>query len=140
MAVDDHSIRLLMAIEAQLKSVVPLDGGWHSTRLEEAERYPLGYIDLTVTRRVGGQAYFREEHEGVISVYHRAERTQAVSPYEAFQLSRQAFKALDGGFPSLIPGFEITQFSCGELRPRNDGATWGRLFTFTAITHEVTNG
>ena len=35
-------------------------------------------------------------------------------------------------------GLIVTNFDCGALAPRNpDGITWGRSFTFTAITHEV---
>lgn len=136
MAELDHGLTLLRSIEAKLLTAVPLTGGWHATRLK-THGWPVGYIDLTGSAPVRGQAYYREEHRGVISVYTRTPEGQVPSPYEAFTLSKQAHVALQGGFASVEPGFEITQFSCGELSPRNEDATWGRAFIFTAITHRV---
>lgn len=139
MAKLDHGITLLRSIEARLLAAVPLAGGWHSTRLK-MPTYPVGYIDLTGSTPVRGDGYYREEHRGVISVYTRAAEGQEPNPYEAFTLSKQAHFALSGGVASVEPGFQVTQFSSGELTPRNDDATWGRAFIFTAITHEVQNG
>lgn len=136
----DHGYLLWLAIEACLNEKVPLRGGWHIARLEKPT-YPIGYMDLTGSTPFRGQAYYSEIHRGLISVYDRSTTGEASSPEEAFALSHLARSALDEGFPSLHPGFEITQFSGGELIPRNiEGSTWGRVFQFNARTHEVRNG
>lgn len=136
----DHGFLLWQSIEARLQSAAPVAGGWHATRLEKPN-YPVGYFDLTQSVPVRGQAYYREEHEGLISVYSRQTRNGVLTPEEAFQLSYTALVALQEGVPSIAPGFEITKFSCGRMIPRQVEASWGRQFFFSAITHEViTNG
>lgn len=136
----DHALRLLQAIQTVLDAQVPLAGGWRATRLETPV-YPVGYINMTSSDPLRGQAFYAEQHRGVVSVWHRAAAGQAASPTEAFRLSEAAHRLLGAAILSQ-PGFVVQQFQCGAMTPQNpDGLTWGRSFIFTATTHEVkTNG
>lgn len=135
----DHALRLMQAIEGVLMASVPLAGGWRATRLETPV-YPVGYINMTSSTPLRGQAFYSEQHRGVVSVWHRAPKERAASPIEAFRLSEAAHRQLGAAILSQ-PGFVVQQFQCGAMTPQNpDGLTWGRSFIFTAITHEVTNG
>ena len=135
----DHALTLMQAIQTTLQAQVPLAGGWHATRLDEP-KYPVGFIDLTSSTPLRGQAFYAERHTGIISVWSRKKISEVASPVEAFQLSERAHRLLGAAVLSR-PGLVVQQFSCGVLTPRNpDGLTWGRLFQFTAQTHEVNNG
>lgn len=135
----DHALRLMAAIETVLKAELPLAGGWLATRIE-TPTYPVGFIDVTSSAPRRGQAYYGEDHRGVISVWTRAGEGEAPNPRQAFMLCDQAHTILG----QAVLGFEgltVSQFACGAMTPQNpDGLTWGRSFIFTAITHEVTNG
>lgn len=136
----DHGLQLMQAIDRVLAAAVPLAGGWHATRLATPV-YPVGYIDLTSSEPRRGQAFYAEQHRGVISVWTRAAEGEIASPAEAFTLSEAAHRLLGAAVLSS-PGFVVQQFQCGQLTPRPpaDGLTWGRSFTFSANTHEVQNG
>lgn len=132
----DHALTLMQAIQAALETDVPIDGGWHATRLDQPT-FPVGYIDLTSSTPIRGQAFYAERHTGIISVWSRKKINDVASPVEAFQLSEAAHRLLGAAVLSS-PSFVVQQFQCGVLTPRNpDGLTWGRLFQFTAQTHEV---
>lgn len=136
---DDHALRLMAAIDATLKAQLPLAGGWRATRLATPV-YPVGYIDVTSSVPRRGQGYYGETHRGVVSVWTRADKEQDANPREAFRLCNEAHTILGQAVLSAN-GLTVTQFSCGAMTPQNpDGLTWGRSFTFTAITHEVTDG
>lgn len=133
----DHALTLMQAIQAVLDMQVPLAGGWLATRIE-TPLYPVGFIDLTSSAPVRGQAFYAERHRGVISVWSRKKINNAPSPIEAFQLSEAAHRFL--GTAVLSSGnLVVQQFQCGVMTPRppEDGLTWGRSFIFTATTHEV---
>ena len=135
----DHALTLLQAIQTVLDGQVPLAGGWHATRLE-SPAYPVGYVYLTSSTPVRGQAFYAEQHRGIISVWSRKTINNAPHPAEAFRLSEQAHRLLGAAVLST-PGFVVQQFQCGAMTPQNpDGLTWGRSFIFTAQTHEVQNG
>ena len=132
----DHALTLLALIEDVLSDGVPLAGGWLATRIETPQ-YPFGTIDMTSSTPIRGQAFYMEQHRGVISVWSRATVNNAPHPAEAFRLSEAAHRIL-GQVGLSGGGLTVTNFDCGALAPRNpDGITWGRSFTFTAITHEV---
>lgn len=136
----DHALTLMQAIQSVLDAQVPLTGGWLATRIETPS-YPVGFIDLTSSTPVRGQAFYAERHRGVVSVWSRKTINTAPSPVEAFQLAEAAHRLL--GAAVLSRGSLIVQqFQCGVMAPRppEDGLTWGRSFTFTAATHEVQNG
>lgn len=136
----DHGLSLMQAIDTVLRAQVPLAGGWHATRIE-SPAYPVGYIDLTSSAPQRGQGYYAELHRGVVSIWTRAPAGQIASPAEVFDLSERAHRLL--GSAVLSSGsFVVQQFQCGALTPRppDDGLTWGRIFTFSALTHEVQNG
>lgn len=133
----DHALILMQAIQAVLDVQVPLAGGWLATRIE-TPTYPVGFIDLTSSAPVRGQAFYAERHQGVISVWSRKQISSMPSPIEAFQLSEEAHRLL--GAAVLSSGnLVVQQFQCGAMTPRppEDGLTWGRSFIFTATTHEV---
>lgn len=133
----DHALILMQAIQAVLDAQVPLAGGWLATRIE-TPTYPVGFIDLTSSAPVRGQAFYAERHRGVISVWSRKRVNNAPNPVEAFQLSEEAHRLL--GAAVLSSGnLVVQQFQCGVMTPRppEDGLTWGRSFIFTATTHEV---
>ena len=136
----DHALMLLQSIQSVLDAQVPLAGGWMATRLD-TPTYPFGTIDMSSSTPVRGQAFYAEQHRGVVSVWSRKKINSTPSPVEAFQLSEAAHRLLGAAVLSK-PGFVVQQFQCGVLTPRNpDGLTWGRSFIFTATTHEVkTNG
>lgn len=135
----DHALRLMAAIETVLKAELPLAGGWLATRIE-TPTYPVGFIDITRSDPRRGQAYYGEDHRGVISVWAKAGPNEAPNPRQAFRLCNEAHTLLGQAILSA-PGFTVQQFQCGAMTPQNpDGLTWGRSFIFTAITHEVTNG
>lgn len=136
----DHALMLMQVIDAVLKAQVPLAGGWHATRLA-SPTYPVGYIDLTSSGPQRGQGFYAEQHRGVISIWTRAAEGAIADPIEAFRLSEQAHRLLGAAVLSA-PGFVVQQFQCGQLTPRPpaDGLTWGRAFTFSAVTYEVQNG
>lgn len=135
----DHALTLMQAIQSVLDAQVPLTGGWLATRIETPS-YPVGFIDLTSSTPIRGQAYYAERHTGVISIWSRKKVNEVASPVEAFQLSEAAHRLLGAAVLSR-PGFVVQQFQCGVLTPRNpDGLTWGRLFQFSAQTHEVIHG
>lgn len=132
----DHALRLMQAVQAVLDADLPLAGGWRATRLK-TPTYPVGYINVTGSTPLRGQAYYGEQHRGVVSVWTRATTEQAASPVQAFTICADAHTIL-GQAALIIPDFQVSQFACGAMTPQNpDGLTWGRSFTFTAITHEV---
>ena len=132
----DHALTLLALIEGALSDDVPLAGGWLATRIETPE-YPFGTVDMVSSTPIRGQAFYMEQHRGVISVWSRATVNNAPHPAEAFRLSEAAHRIL-GQVGLSGGGLTVTNVDCGALAPRNpDGITWGRSFTFTAITHEV---
>lgn len=134
----DHASELLTALETFLTTDMPVAGGWLLTRMQKPT-YPFGTIDLTSSSPLRGQAYYGELHTGVISLWVRAPVGQPPDPRQAFALANEAHTKL--GAAILSSGsFVVSQFSAGVLTPRNpDGLTWGRSFTFTAVTHEVQN-
>ena len=132
----DHALTLLASIEGALSAGVPMAGGWLATRIETPQ-YPFGTIDMISSTPMRGQRFYAERHRGVISVWSRATVNNAPHPAEAFRLSEAAHRIL-GQVGLSGGGLTVTNFDCGALAPRNpDGITWGRSFTFTAITHEV---
>ncbi|MCV2448460.1 hypothetical protein [Paracoccus sp. DMF] len=136
----DHALTLMQAIQSMLDSQVSLAGGWLATRIETPD-YPVGFIDLTSSVPVRGQAFYAEQHRGVVSVWSRKTVSTVPSPVEAFQLSEAAHRLL--GSSVLSSGnLIVQQFQCGVMTPRSpdDGLTWGRSFVFTATTHEVHHG
>lgn len=136
---DDHASRLMASIETVLKAQLPLAGGWRATRLA-TPTYPVGYINITSSNPQRGQGYYGEAHRGVISVWTRAAAEVQSNPRLAFSLCNQAHTILGQAILSAY-GLTVSQFACGVMTPQNpDGLTWGRSFTFTAITHEVSNG
>ena len=136
----DHGLTLMQAVQAVLDAQVPLAGGWLATRVK-TPTYPVGFIDLTSSTPVRGQAFYAERHRGVISVWSRKTINSVPSPVEAFQRSEVAHRLLGAAVLSTA-GFVVQQFQCGVMTPRppEDGLTWGRSFVFTATTHEVQNG
>lgn len=136
----DHALTLMQAIQSVLDSQVPLAGRWLATRIE-TPTYPVGFIDLTSSVPIRGQAFYAEQHRGVVSVWSRKTVSNVPSPVEAFQLSEAAHRLL--GSAVLSSGnLIVQQFQCGVMTPRSpdDGLTWGRSFVFTATTHEVHHG
>lgn len=118
---------------------MPLTGDWRATRLSTPV-YPVGYINITASDPRRGQGYYGETHRGVVSVWTRAAKEADANPRQAFTLCDQAHTIL-GQARLSANGLTVTQFACGAMTPQNpDGLTWGRSFTFTAITHEVSNG
>lgn len=135
----DHGLQLMQAIDAVLRAQVSLAGGWFATRID-TPIHPVGYIDLTSSTPMRGQGFYAEQHRGVISVWSRKQVNNVPHPAEAFQLCEQAHRPLGAAVLSSAD-LIVQQFQCGAMTPRNpDGVTWGRLFTFSAITHEVQNG
>ena len=136
----DHALTLMRAIQSVLDAQVPLAGGWLATRIE-TPTYPVGFIDLTSSAPIRGQAFYAEQHRGVVSVWSRKKVSNVPSPFEAFQLSEAAHRLLGSAVLSSA-GMVVQQFQCGVMTPRSpdDGLTWGRSFVFTATTHEVQNG
>ena len=134
--VEDHALRLMRAVQEALEAGLPLDGGWRATRLE-TPIYPVGYINVTSSTPMRGQAYYAEQHRGVVSVWTRASRAEAANPAQCFNLCNDAHTILGQAILSAS-GFQVSQFACGAMTPQNpDGLTWGRSFFFTATTHEV---
>ncbi|RJL08414.1 hypothetical protein [Paracoccus siganidrum] len=135
----DHGLQLMQAIDAVLRAQVPLAGGWHATRLG-TPIYPVGYVDLTSSTPMRGEGFYAEQHRGVVSLWSRKRVNNLAHPAEAFRLCEQAHRLLGAAVLSSAD-LVVQQFQCGAMTPRNpDGVTWGRSFTFSAITHEVQNG
>lgn len=135
----DHASELLDAVRDVLLTGVPVPGGWLLTRMKQPQ-YPFGTIDITSTIPERGQGFYAEVHRGVISVWGRSELGMSPDPRVVFELASNAHRVLQAS--SLSSGtFTVSQFTTGDLTPRNpDGLTWGRSFTFTAMTYEVENG
>lgn len=132
----DHALTLMQAIQNALDTQVPLAGGWLATRIE-TPAYPVGFIDLTQSTPIRGQAFYAEQHRGIVSVWSRKKVNSVPHPAEAFRLSEEAHRLLGSSVLSSA-GFIVQQFQCGAMTPQNpDGLTWGRSFIFTATTHEV---
>lgn len=134
----DLGLQFMQQVSDVLISQVPLEGGWHATRLDSPV-FPIGYIDITSSVPIRGQKYYSERQTGVISIWTRASKTRPADPAKVFILTEQAHRLLGAAILST-PTMAVLQFQCGALTPQNRGSDWGRTFTISAITHEVTNG
>lgn len=132
----DHGSQLMIEINRVLVEQVPLAGGWHAAR-QKKPSFPVGYIDLTMSDPQRGQGSYMERHTGVISIWTRGSDTRPPDPYPVMQLSEAAHRLLGAAVLST-PELIVMQFQCGALVPQNSGGPdWGRVFTFSAITYEV---
>lgn len=135
----DHALEVLKAITAVLQSECPLAGGWLAVRVQEPS-YPFGTIDITSSEPLRGQKYYGERHTGVVAIWSKTLEGRRPDPARVFQLCAKAHRAL--GAAVYGGDLQITSLAPGIMTPRSDpdGATFGRSFTFTAVTHEVEHG
>lgn len=134
----DHASELLKAVTTVLQANVPMAGDWLAIRVSEPA-YPFGTIDVTASEPQRGQGYYSERHTGVISVWCKTAESGVAALAQCYQLCNDAHTIL--GSIVFNAALQITSFAPGTMVPRSDpdGATFGRSFTFTAITHEVKN-